>query len=376
MSNKLKYLFLTSLLSLSFLSSCSNDSTSSLSKKLFFSELYNGESINDCVLEIGTTSENELSLNGITINFYNSNEISYSYLFKDETISKNKLVLFVNDYSSYTNDFSSLIKLDDNYICGRYYAEMVDDKGKIIDTIGYKGVSIDYVRDGSLIRLNEYRKGRDEFETLDYISFRSGYDKNLGILDCPLSLDEVLNGPSLDESRYGGLGFAKGNKATNGYSKVSILSLGDGDTTHFKFPKEDGISDDYSSRVRYLLINTPEIDHGDDSIKEEPYGKDAQKFNNERLKKATLIVVQSAKDESLKDTYGRTLGFVWYTDKENPKISDLKLLNFELVKEGLAKLSDGDYKTLFDKDVLYQDYFKYAKTKAEKERKNIYSLLS
>lgn len=369
-------LSLITVLSLVGISSCNDEEPkkSEYSEYLFFNELYNGESINDCVLEIGTTKEKSFSLNEFKINFYDSNSIDYTYEFKDENINKDNLILFVNKQSTYTNDISTIIKLDDNYICGMFYVELIDDKGIIVDTLGYKGHSSTYVRNASYLRLDEYRTGKNEFNELDFVTFRNGYTSNLGYLDCPITVEELLEGPKLDTSLYGDLSFSEDGIATNGYVDVEINSLGDGDTTYFEFPQGSGIENDYNNRVRYLLINTPEIDHGDESnVGEEPFGNEAKEYNNSKLNSATKIVVQSSKDAGLKDTYSRTLGFVWYTTKENPTYEDLILLNFELVKVGLAYLSDGDYKSLYFNDVLYQDYFKYAKAKAMEEKLNIYS---
>ena len=372
MSKTLKtIIFLSSLISLV---SCKNNE-SQYKNILFFSEFYSGNSINDCVLELGTSSSKDFSLDGFKVNFYTGKEeISYTYTFTDEIINTSKLVLFVNNDFEYTNDISTIIKLDDNYICGRYYVELVDKDGFIVDSLGQKGFNLEYLSDGSLIRLNEYHQGYEIFNNTHFIKYRPNYLDNLGILNCPISLEEVLNGPVLETELYSDLPFSKNNTATNGFCEVTVNSLGDGDTTYFNFPSGSGIENDYNNRVRYLLINTPEIDHGPGSdIVEEPYGQEAKKFNNDRLNKATLIVVQSSKDAGLKDTYSRTLGFVWYTTKENPSYSDLKLLNHELLINGLARYGSDDYPSLYSKDILYQDYMNYALNYAIDNKLNIYS---
>lgn len=342
---------------------------------LFFSELYNGSSIDDCVLELGTKSEDLLNLSDYKVNFYDSKDIVYTHSFTYETISRTKLVLFVNDYSNYTNNDSTIIKLDNNYICGRFYVELVDSKNNVIDSLGNKTIALDYVRDGSLIRLNEYQSAREEFSKLDFIKFKSSYIENLGKLECPVTLDDVLYGPTLDESLYGYKPFSINNESTGGYCEVTIGSLGDGDTTYFIFPEGSGIKNDYDSRVRYLLINTPEIDHGPgSSIQEEPFGQEAKKFNNEKLNNATSILVQSCINTGIHDTYSRTLGFVWYATKENPSIKDYKLLNYEILLNGLARKSDGKYPDMHSNNILYEDYLNYALEVAMSKNLNIYGL--
>lgn len=71
-------------------------------------------------------------------------------------------------------------------------------------------------------------------------------------------------------------------------------------------------------KVRYIGIDTPE--------KEEPFYTDATKANQEMLngKKITLEY-----DAERKDTYGRTLAYVWV---------DSFLVNAELIKKSLARI--------------------------------------
>ena len=372
-----KYLGLAGLLlvtgSLVGLTSC--DSTN---YDIFFSEYFSGtNSIYERAVEIGTTSTEGYSLEGYTFSIIGrSDSVRYTYTFTDETITSTSLIIFINPYmaESYDNPFdATLITMDDNYLITNCYMTLTDATGNIVDQLGYS-TAAQFLSEKTAIRLNEYHYGNggNYIDTSEWINYRPDYIDNLGILDCPISYDELMEGPTLEYERYTEP-FAVDGKATNGWAEVTVISLVDGDTTYFDFPDDAGVDDSTSSnRVRYLLIDTPEIQHGD-TIDEQAYGEDAKDFTNARLEAATLIVCQSSSDAGLTETYGRYLGFVWYTTVENPTYDDLILLNWELVKNGLAYYSAANYPTLYSNDILYEDYFVHAEYYAEKNELNIHS---
>lgn len=339
---------------------------------IFFSELYVGESVNDAILEIGTTSKEPISLRGYKVNFYGGKNLAYSYTFEDEIISKDKLVLFVNLESEFIDETSTIIKLEDNYVCGRYYVELLDRNDKYIDKMGMKGFNLEYIDEGSLVRLKEYQIATHEYEKLNFIKVRLGVKDYLGNLEAPLTLETLLTGPRLDESTYGDLLFANGSDAMGGYTEVTVSSLGDGDTTYFNYSESSGHPGRYSTR--YLLIDTPEVDHGPNSnIKEEPRGNAAKKFNNDILKKATSIIVQSNASYALNETYGRLLGYVWYTVDPNKSLESYRLLNFELTKAGLCEFSQYDtYVTMHSNDIYYYNYLEYVYQIAKRDKIKIH----
>lgn len=93
----------------------------------------------------------------------------------------------------------------------------------------------------------------------------------------------------------------------------------DGDTI---LVLKDGI--EYS--VRYLEINTPEIDHPEyEKYTDECYGKEAFEFNKLLVSNK---VVRLVKDKTDKDKYGRLLRYVFFEDK---------FINNILVQRGYAK---------------------------------------
>jgi endonuclease YncB( thermonuclease family) len=358
--NKLILLFTTSFF---LLASCSNngggdnteDTKVSSIDNIFISELYVGSSLEDGVLELGSSSASEIALKGFTMNFYNSKSVEVSYKFEDEVISKNKLVIFETNTDVYAPDsVNTVINLDNDVIYGRNYIELLDSKGALIDCVGFKGLNVAYNNNHSMVRLAEKQVSTHTYEALNFAKVKSLTKTYIGNLNAPLSQEELLSGPRLDSSVYGSELYSNGDNPFGGYVNVSISSYVDGDTTYFKFPSEANVGTG-TQKVRYLLIDTPEIDHGSGA---EPYGDAAKKFTDDKLKSATSVIVQSNKNFALRENYERLLGYVWYTTDANKALSTYRLLNFELVLNGLAKFSTyKEYETMYYKDVLYFNYF-------------------
>ncbi len=370
---RLKHLvFLISLSSsLSVFSSCDlanyggNNGKTLQKPNIFISEFYFGKSVNDCILEIGTLDDTPIDMSNLTLKVYNGPDIKLSYNFKNVKVSKSNLVLVENLESTFSDETSTIIKLNDNTLYGRYYIEIVDSKNNVIDFLGAKEFNTTFVDHQSLVKLPNHFYERDAFIKMNYVKVREGVTKYLGNLDSPLTEEELAEGPRLDAEEYGSLPFENADKSYGGYERATIRRLGDGDTSYFNWPSGSSL-DPYTS-VRYLMIDTPEIDHGDGGG--EKYGDTAKEFNNEKLGKATLIYVQSCRGGALHESYGRYLGFVWYTTKANPTFDDLRLFNFDIVKAGLAKLSlYNKYEEMYYKDVLYYDYLDYANEYAIKNK--------
>lgn len=154
-----------------------------------------------------------------------------------------------------------------------------------------------------------------------------------------------------------------------GIGEVYLYNNVDGDTAHFKtINLNNGGAHDILVKARFLGIDTPES-----TSKIEPWGKTASKFTAEKLNSAKHIVLSSAHSidgeysPASKDTYGRSLSFVWVTEIENPTLEDYKLLNLWLVQEsysaakGTTQLGN------------YAQYFIDADAQAQKQKIRIWS---
>lgn len=107
--------------------------------------------------------------------------------------------------------------------------------------------------------------------------------------------------------------------------------------------------------VRMILVDTPEINKP--GLKEpQPFGTEAAAFTRKLL---TGKKVRLERDVSVKDTYGRSLYYVWLDDK---------MVNRLLLEEGLARVA------VFPPDVKYVEDFRSIAAKAQAEGKGIWSL--
>jgi len=120
-----------------------------------------------------------------------------------------------------------------------------------------------------------------------------------------------------------------------GMTKVKYKSAADGDTVYFDSldPRDPGPYDG-NSRLRFLMVDTPETEKpGQEG---QPYAQVASNFTKNALSTASEIYIQSDRSAGIKDNYGRNLGVVWY-NAGTPESPDWRLLNYELVKNGLGE---------------------------------------
>ena len=134
------------------------------------------------------------------------------------------------------------------------------------------------------------------------------------------------------------------NDTSKVWAEVNVYNYVDGDTTHFTKKGEPALWVDTPKgilKARYNSCDTPES-----TGKVEPWGVEAKQFTHDKLENAQSIIVQSDADKWETDTTGeRHLVWVWYRPTAN---DDYRLLNLELVQEGLAKLKSASAYSLYE----------------------------
>ncbi len=324
----------------------------------FISEIYTQSNVFESAIEI--TNKDKID-EDIYLSFYKEKtlllEINLKEYFKDST---NKSIVFKNP--SLLKEFENVetYTLESDVIYGFNYIEIKNSKNVVFDSVGTLGFNSTYIESGSLIKNENSLFATKEFSSLNWYKVSEGITKYLGNLNTPMNYDKFIKGPELMESYYNS-DFIKDGKPNGGVYETSVSNYGDGDTTNFTFSDIKELGD--VERTRYYLVNCPEIDHTQEGgkIEEEPWGNYAKDYTNNILKKSKHILIQSALGGSLRETYGRLLGFVWYTYEENPKASDYKLLNYELVYNGLGKFMTGStLDEMISNEVPYYYYFNYA----------------
>lgn len=328
-------------------------------QKLFFSELYRATSTLGAAVEISNTNNESIDLSKYKVEIRKKDKLVASINLDSILISNGSYVIgnHIND----DNDYHSLcdIILEDNYIHPSNRITIVrNDNGAIVDEMGYKN-SISFYDTGSLLKVKEkYSRGGDNYKPEDFLPIKEGLIKYLGNLDYPYkNTDEFLNGPYLSDL-YKDLPFQENSLGKGGYVEVTVRKYTDGDTTTFNYPSSAGV-DVSSASTRYLYINTPEISHSSDETSQ-PYGDEASAYTKSVLAQAKHIYVQANINYSLYENYGRFLGFVWYSNETNPTYENIKLLNFEIVKNSLSRyLPSEKNKGLISGDMYYYQYFEY-----------------
>lgn len=139
--------------------------------------------------------------------------------------------------------------------------------------------------------------------------------------------------------------------------EVTVKTHIDGDTVHFNV-SHSTVSNGVL-KARFLGVNTPES-----TGKIEEWGKAASNFTKEKLKNAVSIYIESDTSKWEADsTGGRYLAWIWYKTDAS---SDYRLLNLELLQEGLAWPSNiGGH--------VYTEYLENANKQAQKHKLHIYS---
>ena len=312
--------------------SCSKNNDFLASNDIFISEYFVGSFFKNSAIEIVNNTNKDIDCSKYHLDIFNMDELSKN-IELNTVLKANSSIILLNktfDSTLLVNDNLNLIYLDDDYLTGDRYIELRNDKNKLLDCMGIKGYNLSYVSATSLIKLEKYFSGHSNFSKTYFVEISKDNAKYLGNTLFPLTYEELMYGPRLSSSYYSPSLSREDGSPTGGYSEVNIISLGDGDTTVFSF---DNDKDLQRETVRYLLINTPEIAHSSNE-EDEFMGREAKIYNNNILTNAKHILVQTNKDYALRETYGRLLGYVWYTNIENPTLNDYRMLNYEL-KNGI-----------------------------------------
>ena len=130
---------------------------------------------------------------------------------------------------------------------------------------------------------------------------------------------------------------------------VPVTSVIDGDTIRVKFEGKE-------ERVRFLLIDTPEMNHGNDE-EPQPFGQAATDFVIDMLKDGE---VDLELDVNERDRYGRILAYL-YVDGVN--------VQEELLRNGFARVA-----YIFPPNTRYVDEYRAIQQEAQANGMGIWSM--
>lgn len=148
-----------------------------------------------------------------------------------------------------------------------------------------------------------------------------------------LSIRNTINPNYSDEKESIQSSYVTGNEINSDslkLHKATVKRVVDGDTFIINIDGKD-------ERVRLIGVDTPESVNLDES-KNTPEGEEASNITKKLVPENTVVWLEYDKD--MTDDYGRTLAYIWLTDKFENVTSDNMdkyMLNAKLLKIGTAK---------------------------------------
>jgi endonuclease YncB( thermonuclease family) len=324
---------------------------------LIFNEFAVGSSPISRAVELANIGTASLDLSSYSIGIYKGTSQSITYRVSLSGSLAPKSVYVIADSGSDASFVKKANATSDQLINNGTYPMVLLHGEKRVDTLGVPGYQTAWGAACSLVRKNEYQVGRAVFEPYDWVPFTADNLSYLGVLACPMSEARLLQGPKLTQTDLDAP-YISNSQGGGGCLPVTVSYYGDGDTTDFNYPAElNAMGYEDGHAFRYQNIDTPEIQHGD-YIQAQPWGYAAKTFNNDLLRNATHILIQSVKGGDLTETYGRLLGFVWYTSVANPAPSDYINLNHATVLAGFSKIAFSGVATsqMNSEDLSYYSY--------------------
>ena len=324
------------------ISSSSSSSFSSIeippvNKNILFTEMNTGTSYSNRALEISNLSDEDVSLDHFAVHVYrNWSEECTETIPLDGYVIKAKSC-FVIAFSMARQEILDKADLvTDKYLNDGTFPVSLSFYNEVFDTIGHIGYVYDFAKAAVLVRLKEYFGQKKNFKDIEWVRYPVNTISTLGNYDV-VDSDTLLEGPKLSEEFFNKPFCDNATNGNGGVLEVDYLYNIDGDTTRFNYGSDYSEFDiSGSMSTRYYGINTPEIAHGDGE-EADPYGDEAKDFTTRMLKNAKHYLVQSVCNYSLHETYGRMLGYVWISNKDNPEISDYQLLNVLIIKNGFSR---------------------------------------
>lgn len=353
------------LLSVILLTSCGSSNTNDTGSKLIFTQFQTFSDSVSTVIELYNNSSLDIGLTNHKLVIDRSGvDEDLEFILSGTIKSYDTLTI---GYSTNTSILSVIdVKLDFFPYNGTQ-ALSLKKGNKTLDIVGTVDLQYEYGRYLDMCRKQEFLIGRKIYNQYDWIRYACDDISRFNTIDGVVDNETFLEGPHLTEEDFAKDFSHDEDSGAGGVILVNSPSMGDGDTTTFDFGNSLSYLEGRQS-VRYIAIDTPEIQHGN-YISAQPWGYAAKTYNNDILKRAKAFAIQSVPNYSLRDTYGRLLGYVWISFQENPQPEDFILLNYLIVKEGYSTLRfingrQQDDKTRYQ-GISYTNYMRNAEILAQ-----------
>lgn len=265
-----------------------------------------GDATKNQAIELYNPLDTAVDLSDYHIAIYQNGSATVTYTIPLSGLldSKDTFVIVYSDADQVLKDKADLLsdqlKFDGNEVIQIRYKN-----NSYIDTIYPIGNRLFTLNDEVFIRKSNVEVGTRTFKLAEWSAYIPTYIDALGTH--PVAIPTELNFEFINRGFFDPLG---------GMILVTLSTISDGDTAAFTpgFTAND--------RMRFLGIDTPET-----YPIEDPWGPEAKAFTTQMLTSASTIYLQSDPILGTRETYGRTLGYVWV---------DGVMLNYELIKNGYS----------------------------------------
>ena len=297
-------------------------------------------------LELYNPTDNDISLSDYYLSIFEDGSVfeTYKVLLEGTIESKETYFIASNTANEVLKNKADLIS--DNLIFdGNDTIQLrKTSNNTYIDTVYNVGNTAFTMNDEIFVRRDDVTRGSRDYKAHEWAGF------------IPSFTEVIKQHPYVIEERPP-FELLEATFQEYGMTKVRYKSAADGDTVYFEsLDPRDTASYDGNSRVRFIMVNTPETDKP--GVEGQPYAQAAKTFTINALSNALEIYLQSDRSAGLKENYGRHLGLVWYKSHVDQK---WYLLNFELIYNGLGqaqgiKDQTGNYKqsAVWGNRYLYQ----------------------
>lgn len=305
---------------------------------LIFTEIVEG--IGDAMaVEIYNPLDEDVDLSNYSVEVYKNGDVIRTGLIElTGTLKSKECYVIVGDYNTPSELAEKADLMSTELIFNGNDPIFLLNGDEVVSSFGLiPSYAVYFAENTSLVKINpDTNLGNYEFVESDWIQYPSDTYDYLGTVEHDITIAELEKGPMLTDEMKDISFFPEGTTADNllsqqgtgGVMEVTVSQYVDGDTTAFVYPSSIahlGL-DNYTNRVRYYGIDTPESG-GSTGSQYQAFGKTASNYTKEQLSKAKTIHLQSIEGQSIFDTYGRILALVYV---------DGVLLNNQIIQMGYS----------------------------------------
>ncbi len=380
--------FITTLLAIILLASCSKDTT----PELLINVYLEGSKDNNAI-SLYNFTDHDVSTKDYSIEIYDRREVNTPEVvisLGDHTIKAGEVFVVANSESEEEVLKYADLRSGELVFGGREHIALVKNEAKI-DVLGTFDPNAENtnMRATTLVRKTEYYEVVDDdvltglsvstylgelvkaspsttYDPYEWIFYSQDNTNYLDGFTNSVNARELLEGPKYNENSpyYNNEFVASPNVGGGGFTEVDIVSHVDGDTTRFDWKElnQDEVygrdtgntSLGFEASARYLDIDTPESYTG--NIQE--FGWVAKEYTKELQSSADVIHCQSNDGGALTEGYDRVLCYVY---------ADEIMVNYIIILKGYSV--DGFEGTdMYYKDIPYYGYFLNARLYAQRNK--------